>query len=124
MQFSDDLPAVDFVDLMHGQGAMDIDSHDDRHICATCLPDRGIADAIAYFADGRHCDFCGRRYRSEKCAPIHEVAQFVIGCLRQDYDTPENTLLLDSESESGFAGHVFDKWGAARKPPGSRLGSL
>ncbi len=110
MHFSDELGTFDWVDLMHGSGASDVDGSDERRVCSRCLDDPGIQNAIEYFADAKVCDFCGRRYRSEKAAPVTDIARFIMGCLRQDYDIPENVLFLDDESETGWAGTTYDKW--------------
>lgn len=110
MQFSDDLGAVDWIDGMHAEGRRDIGGDDGRHVCARCFSDAGIAAAIEFFANSPKCDFCGRRYRSDKAAPVNDIAQFIVGCLRQDYDMPENVLFIDHEDEWGWAGSTQDKW--------------
>lgn len=108
--FTDDLGAADWVDGMASSGEGDVGSRDDRNVCHRCFDDRGIQLAISYLANSNRCDFCGRRYRGEKAAPIWRVTAFVAGCLGQDDDIPENVLFLDSESENGWAGTTWDKW--------------
>jgi len=109
-QFDYGLSPGDFVEMMHHRGTQDVDGSDTRTVCAGCLrDDSGIAKAIGHFATSRQCDFCERRFRSERAAPIEDVARFVIGCLREDYDIPENVLFYDKDSDYGFAGHVMDK---------------
>jgi len=109
-QFDYDLGPGDFVEAMHHMGSQDVDGSDARPVCARCLgDDPGLAEAVSRFATARRCAFCERRFRSDKAAPVEDVARFVMGCLQQDYDIPENVLFYDKESESGFAGHVMDK---------------
>ena len=108
MEFDDDLPSGDFVDWMHSHGDSDINHDDPRSVCGKCIEDAGVRNAIAYFASSPRCDFCGTRFRSDKAAPVRDIAAFVMGCLAQDYDRPENVLSHDSESETGYAGSVYD----------------
>jgi RES domain-containing protein len=108
VESEDDLPLLDFLDWMHSQGESDIDHDDTRTVCGKCLQDPGVRHAIEFFASSPRCDFCGTSFRSDKAAPLRDVAAFVMGCLAQDYDRPENVLSHDRESETGYAGTVYD----------------
>ena len=108
MEFDDDLGWPDWVDLMQEKGRHTIDGQDARCVCARCFEDDGVA--IAWMAMATRCDFCGTRYRSDKAAPITKVAAYVMGCLLQDYDNPENVLFIDHESENGWAVATYDRW--------------
>lgn len=110
MHFDDDLGWADWVDGMVSAGRGDIDGSDARRVCDACFPDDGLQQAVRQLADGRKCDFCGRRYRSDRTAPLEEVAAYIMGCIAQDYDIPENVLFIDHESENGWAGMTYDKW--------------
>jgi hypothetical protein len=108
--FDDELGWPDWVDGMQEKGRHAIDGNDPRKVCARCFNDDGIGKAIELLATAKKCDFCERLYRSEKAAPITEVAAYIMGCLLQDYDIPENVLFIDDESENGWAGTTYDRW--------------
>ena len=108
--FGDDFGNADFIEMMHGMGQSAIMLWDKRHVCGKCLDDPGVGEAILHFGAARRCDFCGTRYRSDKAAPIGDIAAFVMGCLFQDYDIPENVLFRDSESENGWSHATQDRW--------------
>lgn len=102
----DDLGYPDWVDMVLARAR----SHeeDSRHVCVRCFGDKGLKRFVRWAASARTCDFCHRRAPVDFAAPLIEVARFVEGCLRQDYDHPENVLFYDPESESGWAGTVWD----------------
>ncbi|WP_340645491.1 HEPN-associated N-terminal domain-containing protein [Phenylobacterium sp.] len=104
--FEDDLPFGDWAEVVAWKSRSRPD--DLRQVCDACVSDAGLARFITYFAEALRCDFCGRRYRTPRAAPFAELVPYIEGCLRQDYDQPENVLFLDPESESGFAGTVYD----------------
>jgi len=80
---------------------------DPRSVCHHCFQDAGLRRYVRHAANARVCDFCGRRFRKDRAAPLETVARFVEGCLRRNYDHPENVLFYDRESESGWAGNVW-----------------
>ncbi|GGL12856.1 HEPN-associated N-terminal domain-containing protein [Caulobacter rhizosphaerae] len=102
----DDLGYADWVDMVLARARSR--EEDRRHVCARCFGDPGLKRFVRHVADARTCDFCRRRSPGPFAAPLIEVARFVEGCLRQDYDHPENVLFYDRESESGWAGTVWD----------------
>ena len=108
--FSGELGTADFVDMMHGMGHGAISRWDKRLVCGKCLDDPGVQEAILHLGAGGKCDFCGTRYRSDKAAPVGDIAAFVMGCLFQDYDIPENVLFRDSESDNGWSHSTQDRW--------------
>ncbi|BBD03373.1 MULTISPECIES: HEPN-associated N-terminal domain-containing protein [Sphingobium] len=110
MNFGDELSWADWADAMVSQGQSDVSGSDPRHVCGTCLADEGLAEAAATLAGARQCDFCGRRFRSERAVSIDLIAAYIMGCIAQDYDIPENVLFLDPESDNGWAGMTWDKW--------------
>lgn len=110
MNFDDDLGWGDWADTMVSQGQNDVSGGDARNVCGACLADEGLAQAAAMLADARKCDFCGRRFRSERAVSIDLIAAYIMGCIAQDYDIPENVLFLDPESDNGWAGTTYDKW--------------
>lgn len=105
-RLADDLPFGDWAEGVASRARSR--PRDRRQVCDACVGDRGLAKFVRYYAEGVRCDFCGRRYRTERTAPFAELVRYIEGCLRQDYDQPENVLFLDRESESGFAGTVWD----------------
>lgn len=102
----DELGYPDWVDMVMHRAR----SHrrDGRRVCWGCVSEPGLKRFVRWAAVGRSCDFCGRRSPVDFAAPLDEVARFVEGCLRQDYDHPENVLFYDSESDTGWAGQVWD----------------
>ena len=109
MHFDDDLGWADWIDGIAAGGESDIDGSDERHVCDACFEDDGLQQAVRQLADAKKCDFCGRRYRSDRAAPLDAVAAYIMGSIAQDYDIPENVLFYDSESETGWAGTTWDK---------------
>lgn len=109
MNFEDELQWPDWVDLMREKGRRVVDGTDARTVCGRCFEDHGVARAIEEMSTSRKCQFCERRYRSEKAAPVTAVSEYVMGCLLQDYDIPENVLFIDHESENGWAGVTYDR---------------
>ena len=99
MLFDDELGWPDWVDGMQQNGAHAVDGNDPRNVCARCFNDDGVGKAIEWLATAKKCDFCERRYRSDKAAPITKVAAYVMGCLLQDYDIPE----MELKTENGVA---------------------
>lgn len=105
-RFQDDLGYPDWVDMVIHRAR----SHatDPRRVCWNCVGDPGLKRFVRWAADTRRCDFCSRRSPVDFAAPLTELARFIEGCLRQDYDHPENVLFTDRESDSGWAGQVWD----------------
>lgn len=103
----DDLGYPDWVDMVTARATQ---HHEDaRRVCWGCVHDRGLKRFVRWAAVARSCDFCGRRSPVDFAAPLDELARFVEGCLRADYDQPENVLFYDAESDTGWAGDVWDK---------------
>ncbi len=109
MHFDDDLGWAEWVEWITGQGRSDVVGSDGRHVCDACFDDDGVREAVRELADVRKCDFCGRRYRTDRAAPLEDVTAYIMGCIAQDYDIPENVLFLDSESDTGWAGPTWDR---------------
>lgn len=72
----------------------------DKFVCAKCFDDEGIQQFINNSATSRQCSYCGRK---KTAADWSEVCEFIETCLEREYDTPENCLGRDNESESGWA---------------------
>lgn len=109
MLFDDGLGWLDWADCMRERGSHAVHGKDSRNVCARCFQDDALGKAVEWLAAARKCDFCMRWYRTEKAAPITDVAAYVMGCLFQDYDIPENVLAIDHESENGWAGTTYGR---------------
>ena len=102
----DDLGYPDWVDMVTARARRH--PEDARRVCWGCVHDRGLKRFVRWAAVARSCDFCGRRSPVDFAACLDELARFVEGCLRADYDQPENVLFYDAESDTGWAGDVWD----------------
>jgi RES domain/HEPN/RES N-terminal domain 1 len=76
-------------------------------VCAECAKDGALADLIEANADDDECSFCGRR--EEGIAADTEIVLQRIGSqLLIEWDRAENLLYYDDETESGYAGPVYE----------------
>lgn len=89
VHFDDDLGWADWVDAMADRGRGDVTGDDKRHICGACFDDDGLRCAITNLGVSKKCDFCGRRYRSAKAAPVTEAAAYIRGALPKTMTSPK-----------------------------------
>ena len=75
----------------------------DRHV------DDDVLQAIIHEeASATHCDFCQRRGEEPFAADAHVVLTQVAYAVHQNWTDPQNVLFYDSESDTGYAGSVYD----------------
>lgn len=79
----------------------------DNVVCVKCVEDAALADVVRENGVDAPCDFCGGE---QETGAFEAVLARVRQAIDLEWSHPEDELLLDSESETGWAGEVFDGW--------------
>jgi len=77
-------------------------------VCDRHVDDYAIEALIHKHASSTSCDFCDRAGSDPFAADASLILDRISGALRRHWTDPEDVLLYDSESDSGFAGSVYD----------------
>lgn len=91
--------------MMHAE-ALGCQLGTDKVVCTACIEDDALAEVIRQHPETEPCSYCGKRRkdRGSMSAVIERVAE----AIRLDWNQPEDELFFDRESESGWAGTVYD----------------
>jgi len=93
-------------DEMIRQDELGYSESGDKVICAECIEDKALIEVLVENPDGDECDFCGNGH--EIIGLFDAVLEQIALALSIDYCSPEEVLPLDSESETGFFGSIYD----------------
>lgn len=91
--------------MMHEE-ALGCSLGSDKVVCTVCIEDDALAEVIRKHPADKPCSFCGKR-RKER-GPMSAVIERIAVAISRDWNQPEDELFFDSESESGWAGTVYD----------------
>jgi len=80
-----------------------------RCVCADCFEERGLKDFITANATATLCDFCGATSIDPIAADLEEVLDHIVGCMRLEWDDPNNCLPYESAEGGWQCGSVYDR---------------
>ncbi len=78
-----------------------------KWVCPDCFNDEGISEFVKQNGKQNKCSYCQHHFEGNCCAPIDDVIAFIVECIEQHYDIPENELPYDGK-EGGFQGETTD----------------
>lgn len=73
-------------------------------VCTECVEDDALAAFIADRAEAESCDFCKRTADAPIAAHTDTVLDHIGESLQKEWEAPEDSLIRDSESPSGYFG--------------------
>ena len=76
-------------------------------VCVDCFEDPGLIGFIKRYAVAEECSFCPAIDKVPIAAPVEEVSDHIIECLRQEYDDAANQLGWIG-AEGGYQGNHWD----------------
>lgn len=82
----------------------------DGRVCISCFEDYAISNFVIATTDGVGCDYCADSGNHQRpSVDFDDVMPFIFDGICREYTTPEQSLPLDNESESGYFGTVIEK---------------
>lgn len=82
---------------------MPVKWQEDKHVCCGCFSDPGLVQFVQLNAVSKDCSFCPSVGCEPIAAPIDEVHEHFIACLRMEYDIALNQLGWEG-AEGGWVG--------------------
>lgn len=81
----------------------------DEFVCSNCFSDAGICYFVDSHAVENICSFCGKVADESIAASLDIVAQYIDGCISQEYDDAANWLAYETR-EGGYLGKTWDTY--------------
>lgn len=88
----------------------------DKNVCADCLTEPALANAVRHAVAAKECDYCGHSSEMHSvAAPVDVLLEAIVEGVRTEYGDPDDEGIMYVSAEGGYTLPTFDTWDLLRE---------